>query len=221
VKKTVKLREAQAILGALGLPLRQQNRISAFTLLALCGLRITDPWADAKREARTVTKGVMDFVRREYRVKYAPNTRETVRRQVLHQFVLAGIADYNPFDPGLPTNSPRAHYAVSESALAAISRFETPEWEAAVRSFFSNRRPLIEIFRRERAGRLIPVRLPDGSSIGLSPGKHNTLQKDVIENFGALRAGFSTAVSWGHRQKESSHRRGSSDTASHSHHRAR
>jgi type II restriction enzyme len=132
-----------------------------------------------------VTKGVMDFVRREYRIKYAPNTRETVRRQVLHQFVLAGIADYNPFDPDLPTNSPRAHYAVSESALAAISRFGTPEWEAAVRSFFKNRRPLMEIFRRERAGRLIPVRLPDGTSLGLSPGKHNTVQKAVIESFGA------------------------------------
>jgi type II restriction enzyme len=104
---------------------------------------------------------------------------------VLHQFVLAGIADYNPFDPDLPTNSPRAHYAVSESALAAISRFGTPEWEAAVRSFFKNRRPLMEIFRRERAGRLIPVRLPDGTSLGLSPGKHNTVQKAVIESFGA------------------------------------
>jgi type II restriction enzyme len=171
VKRTVRLREAQAILEALGLPLPQQNRISALTLLALCGLGIKDSWADAEREARTVTKGVMDFVRREYRVNYAPNTRETVRRQVLHQFVLAGIADYNPFDPDLPTNSPRAHYAVSESALAAISRFGTPEWEAAVRSFFKNRRPLMEIFRRERAGRLIPVRLPDGTSLGLSPGK--------------------------------------------------
>ena len=171
MKRTVRLREAQAILEALGLPLPQQNRISALTLLALCGLGIKDSWADAKREARTVTKGVMDFVRREYRINYAPNTRETVRRQVLHQFVLAGIADYNPFDPDLPTNSPRAHYAVSQSALAAISRFGTPEWEAAVRSFFKNRRPLMEIFRRERAGRLIPVRLPDGTSLGLSPGK--------------------------------------------------
>jgi hypothetical protein len=27
----------------------------------------------------------MEFMRKEYRVRYAPNTRETVRRQVLHQ----------------------------------------------------------------------------------------------------------------------------------------
>lgn len=183
--KTVRLRQAQTILRALGLPLPQQNRISALTLLALCGLGIKDPWTDATREARTVTKGVMDFVWREYRVKYAPNTRETVRRQVLHQFVLAGIADYNPFEPDLPTNSPRAHYAVSESALAAIRRFGTPVWETAVQSFLSNRAPLIEIFRRERASRLIPVKLPDGTSLELSPGEHNAVQKAVIETFGA------------------------------------
>jgi len=150
VNKAVKLREAQKILKTLGLPIPQQNRISALTLLALCGLGIQDPWSDARREARTVTKGIMDFVRREYRVNYAPNTRETVRRQVLHQFLLAGIADYNPFDPDLPTNSPHAHYAVSELALAAIWQFGTVQWEATVRDFFKNRAPLIEIFNRER-----------------------------------------------------------------------
>ncbi|MGH7925911.1 MAG: BsuBI/PstI family type II restriction endonuclease, partial [Candidatus Binatus sp.] len=60
-----------------------------------------------------------------YRVPYAPNTRETVRRQVLHQLVLGGVVDYNPFEPQLPTNSPRAHYAVSEAALSAIKTFGT------------------------------------------------------------------------------------------------
>lgn len=37
-------------------------------------------------------------MRKEYRVRYAPNTRETVRRQVLYQLVLAGVTDLNPFD---------------------------------------------------------------------------------------------------------------------------
>src|SRR5208282_2781426 len=111
------------ILKALGLPRAQQNQISALTLLALCGIRVSDPWNRAQREGRTVTKGVMDFIRDQYKVSYAPNTRETVRRQVLHQFVLAAVADYNPFDPDLPTNSPRAHYAISEAALNAIGSF--------------------------------------------------------------------------------------------------
>ncbi len=108
MKRSERVAEAQAILKGLGLPRSQQNQISALTLLALCGVRINDPWNRAKREGRTVTKGVMDFIRDKYKISYAPNTRETVRRQVLHQFVLAGVAEYNPFDLESPTNSPRA-----------------------------------------------------------------------------------------------------------------
>jgi len=183
VNRSDRIAEAQAILKALGLPLAQQNRISALTLLALCGTDINTPWEHARREARTVTKGIMDFIRQKYRVAYAPNTRETVRRQVLHQFVLAGVADYNPFAPDLPTNSPRAHYAVSEAALDAIKSFGSSRWEAAVAKFLSGRTALIEIFERRRSKRLIPVRFSDGKLVKLSPGTHNKLQKAIIEQF--------------------------------------
>ncbi len=125
----------------------------------------------------------MDFIREKYKVAYAPNTRETVRRQVLHQLVLAGVADYNPFEPGLATNSPRAHYAVSEAALVAIKTFGTSQWDSTVANFLSNRTALIEIFQRRRSKRLIPVRFPDGKLVKLSPGSHNKLQKAVVEQF--------------------------------------
>ncbi len=189
MKKSAKMAEAQAILKALGLPRAQQNRISGLTLLALCGIGVNDPWTRARREGRTVTKGIMDFIRKKYRVTYAPNTRETVRRQVLHQFVLGGVADYNPFEQGLPTNSPRAHYAVSEAVLNAIKSFGTPEWESAVTKFLSGRTALIEIFQRRRSRRLIPVRFPDGQLVNLSPGAHNKLQKAIVEQFAPQFAG--------------------------------
>ena len=183
MKKSKRIVEAQAILKALGLPKAQQNQISALTLLALCGLQPNDPWTQAKREGRTVTKGVMESIDDSYRVHYAPNTRETVRRQVLHQLVLAGVADYNPFDPELPTNSPRAHYAISEAALSAISRFGAKDWEGEVGRFLSHRSGLMEIFQRRRSKRLIPIRFPDGKLVKLSPGAHNKLQKAIVEQF--------------------------------------
>ncbi len=125
----------------------------------------------------------MEFMRKEYRVRYAPNTRETVRRQVLHQLVLAGVTDLNPFDPDLPTNDPRTHYAVSEAALNAIRAFGREEWEPELARFLSRRTALIEIFARARSKRLIPVRFPDGKLISLSPGAHNKLQKAIVEQF--------------------------------------
>src|SRR5215470_13847331 len=105
--------EAQELLAALGMPPAQQNEMAAFTLLALCGLKPDESWSTAQRRSMTVSKGIMAFIRDHYGRTYAPNTRETFRRQVLHQFVQGRIADYNPDEPGLPTNSPKAHYAVS------------------------------------------------------------------------------------------------------------
>jgi len=82
-----KVRQAQEILSDLGMPKAQQNDISAFTLLALCNNRKNSKWKDASRQSMTVTKGIMNFIRDNYGKEYAPNTRETFRRQVLHQFV--------------------------------------------------------------------------------------------------------------------------------------
>ena len=183
MKKSDKIAEAQAILRALGLPTPQQNQISALTLLALCGMGVNYPWLQARRESRTV-HGIMVFIaEKKYRVAYAENTRETVRRQVIHQLVLAGVADRNPFQPDLATNDPRTHYAISEAALNAIRTFGTSEWESAVAKFLSRGPTLVEISQRRRAKRLIPVRFPDGKLVKLSPGTHNKLQKAIVEQF--------------------------------------
>lgn len=123
-----KLQEAQAILRELGLPEAQQNEISGYTLLALCNIKEKDKWSKAFRQSHGVSKGIMNFISEHYQKAYAPNTRETFRRQVLHQFVQAGIADYNPDIPDLPVNSPRAHYAISEIALETIKTYKTRNW---------------------------------------------------------------------------------------------
>lgn len=175
--------QAQDILAALGMPAAQRNEMSALTLLALCGLKPEDSWLSATRQSLTVTKGIMSFIRDHYGKTYAPNTRETFRRQVLHQFVQGRIADYNPDKPGLPTNSPKAHYAVSEAALLAIRAYGTEQWETAVRTFQETQGNLMTVYQSSRDRHAIPVRLPDGTILTLSPGEHNQLQAQVIEQF--------------------------------------
>lgn len=138
-----KIKEAQDILNTLGLPLAQQNAMSALTLLALSGLSKTDSWQNAQKHSLTVTKGVMDFIAEKYKRKYAPNTRETFRRHVLHQFVQARIADYNPDNPELPTNSPLAHYALTDEVLSAIRAYGTDKWQRAAKTFIDKNGTLI------------------------------------------------------------------------------
>jgi len=178
-----KLEEAREILKSLGLPQAQQNEISALTLLALCGIKPRGRWSEAVGKSLTISKDIMTFVRKFYGRKYAPNTRETFRRQVLHQFVQAGIADYNPDDPQLPTNSPHAHYAISHFALETVRAYGADKWDVAQKAFVSQKGTLLAVYSNKRAKSMTPVRLPDGKALRLSPGKHNKLQATIIEEF--------------------------------------
>ena len=177
------IEEAQEILEAFGMPRAQHNPMSGMTLIALCRLAPDASWSEAKRELCTVTKGVMDYLREHYGADYAPNTRETFRRQVLHQFVQGGIADYNAFEPDLPTNSPRAHYAITEAALETIRQYGTKDWDMVVDKFLQEQGALVERYRRERDRNMVPITIPDGQELQFSPGKHNEVQKAIVEEF--------------------------------------
>lgn len=179
-----KIDDAQVMLKTLGLPTGQQNEISALTLLALVGVGPNDAWAAARRWRLGVSNGIMVFIAERYGKQYKPNTRETIRRQVLHQFMQAHMADYNPFEPDLATNSPRAHYAVTEAALAAIRTFGSAGWDGAAAQFIAEYGSLATRYARHRSrGTLVPITLPDGRTIELSPGRHNQVQKAVVEQF--------------------------------------
>lgn len=178
-----KLEESQQILKELGLPPVQQNEISAYTLLALAGIKEKDNWSDATKASKKVTKGIMKFIAEVYKREYAPNTRETVRRQVLHQFVQARIADLNPDIPDLPVNSPRTHYALTNEVLETIRTFGSKTWEKSSKAFVENVGSLQNLYAKEREITLIPVKFSDGTEINLSSGKHNEVQKAVVEEF--------------------------------------
>jgi hypothetical protein len=179
-----KIKDSQRLLKVLGMPQEQQNEMSALTLLALAGLKPRDSWEKASNMSCTITKGIMDFIALHYKKKYAPNTRETFRRHVMHQFVQGHIADYNPDNPSLPTNSPKAHYALTEEALEVIQAWNTPAYKQYCQAFHSKYGNLDERYKAPRSLKKIPLLLPNGKKVQLSPGKHNALQVSVLQEFG-------------------------------------
>lgn len=189
-----KIDEAKSILKELGLPIAQQNEISAYTLLALCDVKPRGKWNKATKASIKISKGIMAFCKDSYKKEYAPNTRETFRRQVLHQLVQARIVDYNPDNPFLPVNSPNAHYAITNEALEAIKTFGTKEWKVASDKFKSQIGELSKKYLKERKQNLIPVKLSNGKTIKLSAGKHNHVQAAVIQDFAARFANGSEVL---------------------------
>ena len=197
-----KLLEAQEILKALGLPPAQYNEMAALTFLAICNIRENDDWSQSRRQSLGVTKGIMTFVNDNYNKSYAPNTRETFRRQVLHQFVQARIVDYNPDKPGLPVNSPNAHYAITQEALEVTKSYQTINWEKSVENFISTVGKLSEVYQKERELVQIPVKLPSGEILRLSSGKHNEVQAAIVEQFAPRFANGGTLLYLGDTAKK-------------------
>lgn len=179
-----KITEAQEILKALGLPAEQQNEMSALTLLALCGIKEETPWVHASRRSEGLTKDIMAFVNENYKADtpYAPNSRETFRRHVLHQFVQASVANYNPDDPALPVNSPKAHYAITEEALDVVKSYGKRTWKKKVEHFAEQTVSLREKYAANRNMHRIPLTI-EGKEYYLSPGAHNELQAAVVDEF--------------------------------------
>ena len=126
---------------------------------------------------------MMERVRAHYAKTYAPNTRETIRRQTMHQFVQAGLALYNPDDASRPVNSPRAVYQISPVALALLRLTELADWNKALPRYLERWQTLADRYARAREMNRIPVRIAEGSSIHLSPGEHSELIRAIIEDF--------------------------------------
>jgi len=177
-----KINETLDILKKIGLPRAQQNERSALTLLAVLDLNEETSWKKAKKRAIRI-HDILQFIQTAYGKKYAENTRETIRRQTLHQFEQAGIVIRNPDDPTRPTNSPNTSYIISDEACDAIKSYGTRSWKRKLKQLHEQKGILVERYEKRKKKTYLPVVLPGGSKVSFSPGKHNELQISIIQKF--------------------------------------
>lgn len=174
-----KIDEALDILKQLGVPTQQQNERSGLTLLALLDIKETTPWSAAKQHLLRI-HDILLFVKDHYGKDYAENTRETIRRQTIHQFEQAGLVVRNPDKPDRPTNSPRTVYSVSPEALKLFRSYGSKKWSPLLNKFTANKGKLTEKYKKIRERNRISVNVAD-TTIIFSPGKHNKLQAKIID----------------------------------------
>lgn len=172
---------ALLILVELGLPRAQQNERSALCLLALLDLAPERKWKQAGNHLIGITP-IMDWAKAHYGTDYAPNTRETFRRQTMHQFVAAGIALYNPDDPTRPVNSPRAVYQIEAGTLALLKTWGSRGWKKHLADWQASRQTLAARYALARSLEQVPVKIEKGK-LKLSPGAHSQLIREIIEKF--------------------------------------
>jgi len=174
--------EAIDVLNQLQFPRQQRNERSALTLLALLDLTPDKDWSEAADPMRGITK-LMDLMAEHYGKQYAPNTRETVRRQTVHQFLAAGLLLLNPDEPDRPTNSAKTVYRVSPPSLRLLRAYGTADWAVELIHYRRRIESLRERYALERDLQRIPVTLPEGQPVSLSPGGQNELVARIVEDF--------------------------------------
>lgn len=174
--------EAKKILNALGLPKTQQNDRSAMTLLSLLNIEPATPWSQASQPLRGITP-MMEFMAENYGKTYQPNSRESVRRFTVHQFIDAGLIVQNPDDPQRPINSGKTVYQIDSVARKLIQTYGGKEWTSALETYLATVQTLKERYARERKMQRLPVRISPDEAITLSPGGQNILVKEILEQF--------------------------------------
>ncbi len=169
-----KITKAKYILKAVGLPDRQQADLCALSLLALAGIKKSSAWSSATNEWIRI-HDIIAFVNKNYKTKYAENSRETFRKQALHHFRTAAIVE----DNGLATNSPNYRWRLTDEFLVILHSNGNA---ASIAEFNSNHERLIDIYASKKRMEMMPVKI-NGIDFTFSTGKHNELQKDIIEQF--------------------------------------
>lgn len=172
-----KIEESKMLLAYLQVPIKQQNEMCSCVLLALAGLTENMSWSEATNRWIRIHDAIA-FLRSNYGIAYAENSRETIRKQAMHHFRNAAFIE----DNGKATNSPLYRYRLTDEMLKLVQSFESNAWSEKLSYFLTSHETLISLYASKRAMTKMPVKV-NGIDFTFSPGKHNQLQKAIIEEF--------------------------------------
>lgn len=172
-----KVEEAREFLKMVGMPKAQQADICCYVLLAMADMKADMLWKEASNEWIRI-HDIIQFSNTFYGTTYAENSRETFRKQALHRFRTAALVE----DNGKATNSPNYRYRLTEETLKMLKTLQSIEWQKSLNRFLMYHDKLIDIYASKKKMTMMPVKI-NGADFKFSAGKHNELQKAIIEEF--------------------------------------
>lgn len=165
----------KATLNEVGFPSQMQADVCIYAILALAGIKKTTQWKNATNEWMRI-HDIIQFANNHYYKGYAENSRETFRKQALHNFRNAAMVE----DNGKATNSPNYRWRITDEFLKVLRSIDKDN--SALLDFKEKHISLVELYSSKRTLKKMPVKI-NGGNYTFSPGKHNELQKAIIEEF--------------------------------------
>ena len=174
---TEKIEETREFLKTIGMPKAQQTDLCCYVILAMAGIKPSMSWSEATNEWVRI-HDIIQFVNAFYDMSYAENSRETFRKQALHRFRTAALIE----DNGKATNSPNYRYRLTDETVQILKTRQTTAWDESIKRFLGYHEKLIDLYASKKKMTMMPVNI-NGESFKFSTGKHNELQKAIIEEF--------------------------------------
>ena len=172
-----KIEETREFLQKVGMPKAQQADICCYVMLAMAGIKPNMSWSEATNEWIRI-HDIIQFANTYYGATYAENSRETFLKQALHRFRTAALVE----DNGKATNSPNYRYRLTDETLQMLKAVGTKQEQTELNRFLSYHEKLMDIYASKKKMTMKPVKI-NGLNFSFSAGKHNELQKAIIEEF--------------------------------------
>lgn len=172
-----KIEETREFLQKVGMPKAQQADICCYVILAMARIKPNMSWSEATNEWIRI-HDIIQFANIYYGATYAENSRETFRKQALHRFRTAALVE----DNGKATNSPNYRYRLTDETLQMLKAVGTKQEQTELNRFLAYHEKLMDIYASKKKMTMMPVKI-NGLDFSFSAGKHNELQKAIIEEF--------------------------------------
>jgi type II restriction enzyme len=183
VKKVIL--QALDLISSLGIPLEDltKRRLEkmAMSFLAVIDVKNPSEWPKAKENVAITTREIIRYVNPNFEENISSGSYDDVRRKDLDRLILANIVVKSK--PDTATNDSTRGYSINQSLLKLIRSYGTEDWKNNLSHYLNNSKLLTQLIGSAREIEKIPVILPSGEELKFSLGKHNILQKKIIEDF--------------------------------------
>ena len=180
--------EAKKFLESIGMPKQQQSDVCCLALLTLANIKEYDSWENCTNNWIRI-HDIIQFAKEHYGIEYAENSRETIRKQAMHPFRRGALIE----DNGKSTNSPNYRYRLTGETCILLQSFGSNSWDKQLSDFCSVHESLIETYSSKKEMQKMPVKI-NRQDFTFSAGKHNQLQKAIIEEFAPRFAPYSECL---------------------------
>ena len=158
--------------------------LMAMAFLAVADVSASDQWPllKTKDDKRSVkTREIITYINTTFQETISSGSYDDVRRKYLKLPVLAGVIV--PTSPTSARNDPQRGYAIADEFGSIARMIPRGDYHQLLADRVAASGNLAERLSATRHLNQIPIVMPGGLEIEVTPGEHNRLQKAVVEQF--------------------------------------